>query len=43
MSVENSELPPDDNVLSPEVKRIFQLLGGELPLERAVKLAGEIT
>jgi len=35
--------PPDDNVLSPEVKRIFQLLGKELPLKKAAKLTSEIT
>ncbi len=35
--------PPDDNVLSPEVKRIFHLLGKELPLKKAAKLTSEIT
>jgi len=35
--------PPDDNVLTPEVKRIFQLLGKELPLKKAAKLTSEIT
>lgn len=35
--------PPDDKVLSPEVKRIFHLLRKELPLKKAAKLTSEIT